>query len=141
MTTEKRRALLMMGATFVIGIVIGVLATGIFARQFYHSRGGHRPEGKDMREGRHGSMTDRIFKTVNADSAQRELMKPIVYQTMTRIDSLEEKSYKEAHVEMDSLKIKLRPILRTEQMEQLEKFLSFKRRPPEDKNKHGRYRN
>ena|SRR5260221_9569350 len=132
MTAERKRALLTMGATFVVGVVIGALATGLFARQFYHGRGGSRGERKEMREGRRGTLTDKIFKIVKADSNQQKVMKPIIDQTMSRLDDVEEKSNRDAYAELDSLKAKLRPILAAEQMERLEKFLSAKRKVHEE---------
>src|SRR5260221_6271508 len=117
MTPERRKALLLMGATFVVGIIIGVLATGMFARQFYHSRDGFRGERKEMREGRRGTLTDKIFKIVKADSSQKKLMKPIINQTISRLDDVEEQSNKDAYAQLDSLKVKLQPILASGQME------------------------
>jgi hypothetical protein len=136
MTSERQKALLIMAVTLVIGIIIGSLATGMFARQFYHGRGGHRTDGREISEGRRGNLVDRIYKTVKADSGQRLLMKPIIDQTMARIDNLQARSRAEARVVLDSLKIKLRPILRTEQVGQLEEFLSFKGKPSQGKGKH-----
>jgi hypothetical protein len=132
MTQERRRALFMMGATFVIGLVIGALATGIVARQFYHDREGKRGEGREKREGRRGTLTDKIFKVVKADAGQKKLMKPIIDQTMSRLDEVEEKSNNDAYAQLDSLKVKLRPILASEQMERLDKFLSAKRKSHEE---------
>lgn len=132
MTAERKRALIMMAATFVVGLIIGALATGILARQFYHGRGGKRGEGREMREGRRGTLTDKIFKIVKADSSQKKLMKPIIDQTISRLDDVEEQSNQDAYAQLDSLKIKLRPILATEQMEKLEKFLSAKRKSHEE---------
>jgi len=135
MTPERRRALLTMGATLVIGIIIGALATGMFARQFYHGRGGKRGEGREMRDGRRGTLTDKIFKVVKADSSQQKTMKPILDQTMSRLDEVEEKSNQDAYAELDSLKTKLHPILTAEQAERLEKFLSSKRKAHEQEEK------
>jgi len=133
MTTERKRALLLMGVTFMVGAIIGALATGMFARQFYFGRG-HRSEERKMRDGRHGTLTDRIFKMVEADSSQKRLMKPIIELTLMRIDNLEEASHKDAHIQLDSLKVKLRPILSAEQMDKLRDFLSFKGKPSDEKN-------
>lgn len=135
MTPERRRALLTMGATFVIGLIIGALATGIFARQFYHGREGKRGGGKEMREGRRGTLTDKIFKVVKADSSQRKLIKPIIDQTIVRLDDIEDKSNNDAYAQLDSLKVRLKPILASEQMEKLEKFLSAKRKSHEEEEK------
>ena len=134
MTAERRKALLMMGATFVIGIIIGVLATGILARQFYHGRGG-RGDRNEMHDGKRGTLTDKIFKVVKADSNQRKLMKPIIDQTISRLDEVEEESNQYAYAQIDSLKIKLRPLLNPRQAEKLDKFLSAKRKEHEEEEK------
>ncbi len=135
MTAERKKALLMMGATFAIGIVIGALATGMVARQFYHGRGGKHDEGREMHEGKRGKLTEKIFKVVKADSSQKKLMKPIIDQTMSRLDEIEDKSNQDAYTQLDSLKVKLRPILASNQMEKLDKFLSAKRKSHEEEEK------
>ncbi len=138
MTPERRKALLTMAATLVIGVVIGALATGLLARQFYHERGGKRGEGREMREGRRGTLTDKIFKIVKADSGQKKVMKPIIDQTITRLDEIEDKSNLDAYAQLDSLKVKLRPILASDQMKKLDKFLSAKRKSHEEEEKRER---
>ncbi len=138
MTPERRKALLTMGATLVIGIAIGALVTGLLARQFYHGRGGKRGEGREMREGRRGTLTDKIFKIVKADASQKKAMQPIIDQTISRLDDVEEKSNQDAYAQLDSLKVKLRPILAPEQMEKLDKFLSAKRKSHEEEEKRER---
>lgn len=132
MTGERRKALLMMGATFVMGLIIGALTTGLLARQFYHGRGGFRGERREMKEGRRGTLTDKIFKIVKADSGQKKLMRPIIDQTIARLDEVEEKSNQDAYAQLDSLKAKLGSILAKDQMEGLGKFLSAKRKAHEE---------
>jgi hypothetical protein len=135
MTSERKKALLMVTGTFVIGIAIGALVTGMLARQFYHGRGGKRGEGREMREGRRGTLTEKIFKVVKADENQKALIKPIIDQTMSRLDQIEDKSNQDAYEQLDSLKVKLRPILASEQMEKLDKFLTTKRKSHEEEEK------
>jgi len=135
MTSERKKALLMMAATFVIGIAIGALVTGMFARQFYHDRGGKRSEGREMREGRRGTLTEKIFKIVKADSGQKKLMKPIIDQTISHLDEIEDKSNQDAYTQLDSLKVKLHPILAPDQIERLDKFLTAKRKSHEEEEK------
>jgi hypothetical protein len=139
MTPERRRALLMMGATFVIGIIIGALASGMFARQFYHGRE-KRGDKKEMREGRKGTFTDRIFKVVKPDSSQKKLMKPILDKTIATLDDIEDKSNTDAYAQLDSLKVRLRPILGSEQNEKLDKYLTarIKSHAEEEKREHDR---
>jgi hypothetical protein len=145
MTEERRKALLTMGATFVLGLIIGALVTGLFARQFYHGRGGPRGERREMKEGRRGTLTDRIFKIVNADASQKKLMKPIIDQTIARLDGIEEESNKDAYAQLDSMKAKLQPILAAEQMERLSKYLSARLKAHEEEERreheeeHGRH--
>jgi len=135
MTAERKKALLLMAATFVIGIAIGALATGMLARQFYHGRGGKRGEGREMREGRRGTLTEKIFKIVKADAGQKKLMKPIIDQTISHLDEIEDKSNRDAYAQLDSLKVKLRPILAADQIEKLDKFLTAKRKSHEEEEK------
>jgi len=135
MTSERKKALLMVTATFVIGIAIGALVTGLLARQFYHGRGGKWGEGREMREGRRGTLTEKIFKVVKADEKQKALMKPIIDQTISTLDEIEDKSNLDAYAQLDSLKVKLRPILASEQMEKLDKFLTAKRKSHEEEEK------
>lgn len=135
MTAERKKALLLMAATFVIGIAIGALATGMLARQFYHGRGGKRGEGREVREGRRGTLTEKIFKIVKADAGQKKLMKPIIDQTISHLDEIEDKSNRDAYAQLDSLKVKLRPILAADQIEKLDKFLTAKRKSHEEEEK------
>ena len=53
---------------------------------------------------------------------------------MVRIDNLEEASHKDANIQLDSLKMELRSILRPEQIDKLDDYLSFKGKPTEEKN-------
>ena len=122
----------MMAATFVVGITIGALVTGMLARQFYHGRGGKHGEGREMREGRRGTLTEKIFKVVKADESQKKLMKPIIDQTIYTLDKIEDKSNQDAYAQLDSLKIKLRPILAADQREELDHFLTKKRKSHEE---------
>lgn len=132
MTSDRRKAILMMAATFVVGIAIGALVTGMLARQFYHGRGGKRGEGREMREGRRGTLTEKIFKVVKADESQKKLMKPIIDQTILTLDEIEDKSNQDAYAQLDSLKIKLQPILNSDQSEKLDHFLTKKRKSHEE---------
>ncbi|HCW07878.1 MAG TPA: hypothetical protein DGG95_11010 [Cytophagales bacterium] len=138
MTAERKKAVLVLIATFIIGILIGALATGMFARKYYHGRDGFRMGRNEIKDERRGRLANKIYKVVKADSATIRLMKPIVDETVAHLDQVEEQSHKNAHDQLDSLKIKLRPILNEEQMERLEKFLSFKRPNREERRERDR---
>jgi len=136
MTTERRKALLMMGVTFVIGILIGVLGTGFFARNFYHGRGSM--DKREMPPRSRGNFTEKIFQVVKADSAQVKLMRPILQATMAKIDSLQEAGDRDARAVMADMKQKLVPILKPEQIESLEKFTSRKHKQGDERKNKGR---
>jgi len=88
-----------------------------------------------MREGRRGTLTEKIFKIVKADAGQKKLMKPIIDQTISHLDEIEDKSNRDAYAQLDSLKVKLRPILAADQIEKLDKFLTAKRKSHEEEEK------
>ena len=135
MTSDRKKALVMVVATFVIGITIGALVTGLIAREFYHGRGGRRGEGREKHEGRRGTLTEKIFKVVKADESQKKLMKPIIDQTISTLDEIEDKSNQDAYAQLDTLKIKLQPILNSDQSEKLDHFLTKKRKSHEEEEK------
>jgi hypothetical protein len=138
MTTERKKALLFMSATFVIGIMIGILLTGMFARRYYHNRDEMRGGKVEMNRGHRGNFVSKIIHVVKADSAQAKQIKPIVEETMSEIDRLQEQGDRNARAAMDSMKVKLTPVLRPEQLEDLEKFISRKKPSGGERGKHER---
>lgn len=127
MTSERKKALLLMSATFIIGIMIGMLITGMMARRYYRDRNGMLGGKIELNHGRRGNFVGKILHVVDADSAQARQIKPIVEATMHEIDRLQEQGDRDARMAMDSMKVKLASVLRAEQLEKLEKFISKKR--------------
>jgi len=115
MTPERKRALITITTTLVIGILIGALAVGLWSKQ---SRGGRSGGHKNGRE----AFVKKIFAVIDADSAQAKQIRPLVNETMTQIDSLQKHTDKEVTKVIDSLEVKLRPILSEKQMKQLQEF-------------------
>lgn len=132
MTFERKRAIIIISATLVIGIIIGVLATGMLAR--HHYRGDRNRSGKEFR-GRHG-FAAKIYGITKADSAQINKMKPVIRQTMTQIDSLQKQTDSLVKVEIDSMIIRLQPLLSTEQLKSMNEFLRNKSGHSEHLKKH-----
>jgi len=120
MTAERRKALVMMSITFLTGVIIGVLGTGFFARQHYHERPERKDGGRYRSE--RSSFQERIYRVVEADSAQRLLMKPIIDETSEKFNKLQEEGMKLVRPIFDSMAIKLKPILKPEQQEELQKY-------------------
>jgi hypothetical protein len=118
MTTERKKALLMMGATLIVGILIGALSVGLWEKQ---SRRGGKPSASWRQEGKEVFM-QRIIKEANADSIQARQMKPLMMETMARIDSLQMETDKKVRSVVDSFEEKLKPILREDQLLKLREF-------------------
>ncbi len=118
MTYERKRAILVISATLIIGILIGMLATGMFARQHY--RGSRNGAGREDK-GRQG-FAQKIYSVTQADESQKEKMKEIIESTTIGIDSLQHKTGREVKVLLDSMMVKIKPILNKEQFGHLESF-------------------
>lgn len=118
MTFERKRAIIIISATLVVGIIIGVLATGMLAR--HHYRGDRNRSGKEFR-GRQGFAT-KIYGITKADSAQINKMKSVIRQTMTQIDSLQKQTDSKVKVAIDSMITHLQPFLSAEQLKSLYEF-------------------
>ena len=124
MTPERKKAIISIAATLVVGILIGILATGMFARQHY--RGNKNYSGKEYR-GNPGGFVKKIYKITEADSPQRKQMQPIVEQTKESIDALQQKTDEEVKALLDSMIVNLKPILKEEQLSKLQAFSKNKR--------------
>lgn len=122
MTAERSKAILFLSLTLIVGILIGSMIPGFFMRM----RGGKKWEGRnhpsherpDMRKG----FEKKIFEITKADSNQREAMKPILDETSAKIDALQQQSFANMSSVMDSMKLKLRPLLNDTQNKDLEDF-------------------
>ena len=80
MTNERKKAVLYLVLTLVFGILIGALIPGFFGR--FH-------EGGRMRDQRGGGLTHIISRVVKPDSVQATRIKPIIAQTASRIEGLQ----------------------------------------------------
>lgn len=128
MTPERKRALLMIGATLIIGILIGALGVGLWGNQ---SRRSGKPSARWRQEGKAVFM-QRILKEANADSSQAKQMKPLMMETMASIDSLQNETDKKVRAVVDSFEEKLKPILREDQLKKLQEFHRRNRRDKEN---------
>lgn len=129
MTPERKRALLMIGTTLIIGILIGALSVGLLGNQ---SRRGGKSSAKWRQEGKEVFM-QRILKEANADSLQATQMRPLMMETMARIDSLQRETDKEVHAVLSSFEERLKPILREDQLKKLQEFHRRGRKVNQDK--------
>ena len=116
MTNERKKAVLYLVITLVLGILIGTLVPGFFGR--FRDRGGR------MRDQRGGGLTHIISRVVKPDSAQAARIKPIVAQTASRIEVLQIGCNQEVKSVMDSLRLQLQPILTKNQLNEFDEFLT-----------------
>ena len=116
MTNERKKAVLYLVLTLVFGILIGALIPGFFGR--FHEGGGR------MRDQRGGGLTHIISRVVKPDSVQATRIKPIIAQTASRIEGLQNGCNQEVKNVMDSLRLQLQPLLTTAQLNKLDEFLT-----------------
>ncbi|MBS1488650.1 MAG: hypothetical protein JST43_13795 [Bacteroidetes bacterium] len=142
MTAERKKAMLIMCITFVVGVITGGLATGFFAREHYHNEWGGRSSSErsgrgDSHRRERYSFSERIFWVTDADSSQQLRMKPILDETEKKIDQLQTDSWQRVRVLIDSMTVKLKPMLSAHQQEELMEYVTRhdKRTRGDDKDK------
>lgn len=120
MTTDRKKAVLFLSLTLILGILIGSMIPGAVGRMRYrnnaHDRGGREDQG------RHHRFTGMIIRVVKPDSEQIKLIRPITEATASRVQELEKISNERMEQLMDSMRIQLQPILKEEQMKRLDDF-------------------
>ena len=121
MTSERRKSILILCGTLLVGILIGLLVPGFFhkyqgGRQ--HGRGGREMSNESKKEWFAGT----IYRIVKPDSVQAEQIKPITEWASQQIESIEVSSNSQMSAVLDSVKVQLKPILTEEQQQRLVEF-------------------
>lgn len=124
MTPERRKAIIFLSITFILGVLIGTMIPGLYGRMRH---GGFR-QGNHM-ERRDGKPTDRktrfehmMFKVIKPDSAQAKELRQILAETSGKIEVLQSKSNTRMSEIMDSMKVRIQPILTEEQRKRFDEF-------------------
>jgi hypothetical protein len=128
MTTERRRAIITISATLVIGILIGSLTSGLWSRNYYNEKTLRNKT--EMRLG----FEKKLFKVIDADEQQIKAIQPIMKATMAQVDSIQNKTDGEVRMLLDSLDLKMKSVLHQDQYSKFKKFVSKGR----NSNRHGR---
>lgn len=120
MTSERRKAILILTATLVVGILIGLLVPGFFHKyeERRHGRGGRNISTERKKEW----FASTIYKIVQPDSAQVKQIKPITDWASQQIEAIEVSSNSQMSAVLDSVKVQLKPILTDEQQQRLIDF-------------------
>jgi len=136
MTNERKKAILTLAVTLIVGILLGMLLPGLFHKmngRGYEKRGGGRPGMDHKKEW----FTGTIYRIVQPDSAQAKQIKPIAKWAASKIDSIEASSNRGLAAILDSVKIKLKPIITEEQFKRLNEFDSKAKGQWHGKGRHG----
>lgn len=132
MTSERKRAVFIVVATLLAGILIGALGQAMLARNFHrfeggprgamHGRRGHEDPGKKR-------FVAAVHRVSRSTEAQQEAMKPILNQSMIRFDSLREGFEASAKANLDVLFTDLEGILDAGQIQELKKHFANRLKP------------
>lgn len=117
MTTERKKAIITIVSTLIIGILIGLLASGLVHRQ----RGGAR-RASGWKQGGRDRFIERINDVVHATPEQATQIRPLIVETSARIDSLQSQTDRQVRNVLDSLEVRLSPILSADQVASLKEF-------------------
>jgi regulator of extracellular matrix RemA (YlzA/DUF370 family) len=121
MTSERRKSILILCATLIVGILIGLLVPGFFHK--YQGGRQHGRGGRDMgNERKKEWFASTIFRVVKPDSAQAKQIKPIADWASQQIEAVENSSNSQMSAILDSVKVQLKPILTEEQQQRLTEF-------------------
>jgi hypothetical protein len=87
----------------------------------HRGHGGHdRDKGKHRSEKvGNRNLSDRVYRITDADSAQKQKMKPAVDRANKRLESLRLSYQKQEKRVMDSLSLQVKPYLKEEQLKKL----------------------
>lgn len=119
MTPERKRSILVIAFTFILGIAIGVLATGLLARKHYGNRAGATIEQRaKQKEG----FVMKLLRVMDANEKQQTELKPIIEEYVHKIDSVQEYRQAEAKALVQELQVKIKPLVSDEQYQKLQGF-------------------
>ena len=120
MTSERRKSILILCATLIVGILVGLLVPGFFHKyeRRPHGRGGHDISNERKKEW----FASTIYKIVKPDSAQARQIKPITDWASQQIEAIEVFSNSQMSAVLDSVKTQLKPMLTEEQQQRLVEF-------------------
>jgi len=114
-----RSAALLLAATLVLGVTLGVLGAGALRPRF--ERAGPPPMGPPPPRGRPGGFAEHMEDVIAPrDSAQRVAVRVVIERTAARNRSLIEQLNRTLRASVDSMRVELAPVLREDQRQRLE---------------------
>jgi len=119
-----RSAALLLAATLVLGVLLGVLGAGALRLRFERGRPPMGPPNPE-REGRPGAFAEHMEAVIApTDSAQRSALRLVIERTAARNRMLIEQLNRTLRASVDSMRVELAPMLREDQRERLEQAVA-----------------
>jgi Spy/CpxP family protein refolding chaperone len=125
MTTLTRGKLsLILAAMFLVGVVVGSLATvyGVHERQKQPSKSHAEPPAPQDRSGNRKSIEERFTERLKLTDQQREQLKPVFAQLATESGLIRSNSFCQAEAAIEKANATLRPLLTESQRAEFEKM-------------------
>ena len=114
--------MLILIATLIIGILVGVLAPGLF-HKVKRRTGKANYHGDSLRHDQKANwFSETITRIVQPDSTQSQKVTTITKNAAMEIDSIESRANIKMSMVLDSVKVQLKPILNDEQWKRLQEF-------------------
>ena len=120
----SRSAAILLAATLVLGVLLGVLGAGALRPGFERGRPAMGPP-NPARGGRPGAFAEHMEEVIAPmDSAQRSVIRPVIERTAVRNRMLIEQLNRTLRASVDSMRVELAPVLRDDQRERLERAVA-----------------
>lgn len=120
MTGERRRSIVILVSTLLVGLLLGLLIPGLVRKLNNRPRMERARIHQAMPKGEWFAGT--LEQVLQPDSAQTSQIRPIAQWAEFRIDSIESAANEQMSLVLDSVKNQLEPILTPEQQERLDAF-------------------
>ncbi len=122
MNQERKKAVLTLTGTLIIGILVGLLVPGLFHKMRARDHRGEHEEHGGTPEDKKEWFTQTIYRILQPDSIQVKQITPITEWAARSIDSLEVTSNHQLASILDSVKSQLKPFITEEQFKRLNDF-------------------
>jgi hypothetical protein len=121
MNTTRRRSILILTATLIFGILLGLLIPAAINKVGSRAQKGSSQSAGDGFHRRH-RFESTLHQLLKPDSVQARQIKPVMQWAAARIDSIELSANTQVEAVFDSISIRLTPVLQEDQRQRLEEF-------------------
>jgi hypothetical protein len=122
MTGERRKSILILIGTLIIGILLGLLVPGVFHKMNRKREGQFNGKPREEMSRKGDWFASTINRIVQPDSMQAKQIKIITDNASIKIDSIESGANLRMSEVLDSVKNQLKPLLNEDQRKRLEEF-------------------